>query len=227
MICLLRSSHLGPQHPESSPSTPSLQIIMCGDTSATMETPRATMEPVRRCGKPCQQRFIHQPRCPDMCQLALGHRDHCDCRADHQPIRRLDTYTWLCGDKCYHMRSWRQGKVVELPEGDKMRIVFDEQQKQGCWCGWSGGYDSAVEFRYKHCFRPGENPLPNVYWSNILEKWHNVIDDRVKTDQMVARTRNQSSWAGFVKMMLARPNCNEMLWARFVIGLSRARASML
>jgi hypothetical protein len=191
----------------------------------------ATMEPVRRCGQPCQQRFIHEPRngCPDMCRLDLGHPNHCNCLADHQPIRRddandLDTYTWRHGDKCYHMRSWRQGRVLELPEGDKMRIAFDEQQKEGCWCGWSGGYDNAVEFRYKHCFRPGGNPLPDRYWSKILGKWHDVMDDEVKTDQMVARTRNDSSWAGFVKMMLARAKFN--LGVAKVI-LSRARASML
>ena len=158
------------------------------------------MEPVRRCGKPCQQRFMQDPCCPNMCQRALGHRHHCNCLADHQPIRRA-TYTWRQGDKCYHMRSWRQGKVVELPEGDYMRIAFDEQQKKGCWLGWSGGYDGAVEFRCKHCFILGENPLPNVYWSHLLRKWHNVIDDE---DQMVARTPAQSAWAGFVNMMLER-----------------------
>ena len=87
------------------------------------------MEPVRRCGKPCQQRFMQDPCCPNMCQRALGHRHHCNCLADHQPIRRA-TYTWRQGDKCYHMRSWRQGKVVELPEGDYMRIALDEQQKK-------------------------------------------------------------------------------------------------
>jgi hypothetical protein len=164
------------------------------------------MEPVRRCGKPCQQRFMQDPCCPNMCQRALGHRHHCNCLADHQPIRRA-TYTWRQGDKCYHMRSWRQGKVVELPEGDYMRIAFDEQQKKGCWFGWSGGYDGAVEFRCKHCFILGENPLPNVYWSHLLRKWHNVIDDEVKTHQMVAGIQAQSAWAGFVNMMLERLRC--------------------
>ena len=122
------------------------------------------------------------------------------------------------------MRSWRQGRVVELPEGDKMRIAFDGQQKKGCWCGWSGGYDNAVEFRNKHRFIPGENRLPNLYWSHLLRKWHDVMDDEVKTDQMVARTRKQFAWAGFVTLMLARANFN--LGVAKVI-LSRARASML
>jgi hypothetical protein len=46
-----------------------------------------------------------------------------------------------------------------------------------------------------------------VYWSHLLRKWHNVIDDEVKTHQMVARTQAQSAWAGFVNMMLERLRC--------------------
>jgi hypothetical protein len=99
------------------------------------------MEPEPRCGKPCQQRFMQEPCCPNMCQrplghgegialpAALGHLEHCNCLADHQPIQRV-TSTHRLGDKCYHVRSWRQGKVIELPEGDHMRIEFDKQQKK-------------------------------------------------------------------------------------------------
>jgi hypothetical protein len=151
------------------------------------------MEPFPRCGKPCQQRFMQEPCCPNMCQrplghVGLGHRQHCNCLADHQPIQRA-TSTHRQGDKCYHVRSWRQGKVIELPEGDYMRIAFDEQQKKDCWLGWSGDPDGAVELRRKHRFTPGENPLPNVYWLGKSREWS---------------TPAESAWARFVNMMLER-----------------------
>ena len=87
------------------------------------------------------------------------------------------------------MRSWRQGKVIELPEGDHMRIEFDKQQKKDCWLGWSGDHDGATELRRKHRFTPGENPLPNVYWLGKSREWS---------------TPAESAWARFVNVMLER-----------------------
>jgi len=158
------------------------------------------MEPERRCGKPCQQRFLREPCCPNRCQrplghgegialpAALGHLEHCNCLADHQPIQRV-TPTHRLGDKCHHVHSWRQGTVIELPEGTHMRIEFDRQQKKDCWLGWSGANDGATELRQKHRLTPGENPLPNVYWLPESREWSIPAE---------------SAWPRFVNVMLER-----------------------
>jgi hypothetical protein len=56
--------------------------------------------PLPRCLKQCQQRFIHEPRCPAKCKRATGHGGHCDCLQKHIPIHPrnsssvLKNYDW-------------------------------------------------------------------------------------------------------------------------------------
>jgi hypothetical protein len=56
--------------------------------------------PMPRCLKQCQQRFIHEPRCPAACKRATGHGGHCDCLQKHIPIQPrssssvLKNYDW-------------------------------------------------------------------------------------------------------------------------------------
>ena len=131
--------------------------------------------------------------------------------ATMETVATMEPHTWRTGDKCYHMHSWREGKVVECQEGDYMHIAFNQQQKKDCWCGWSGGHDGASETRRKHPYIYGESPLPNVYWSYILEKRHHVDDDMVKTHLMIARSQRQ----------------NDLAWQERQERASMLRASML